>query len=79
MSYCRFGNADVYVFEHVYGGIDCCGCWLDPQQPRLHSMEEVEEHFAAHVAAGHNVPDTLVADIRADANDIHWSDTTGER
>ena len=28
MSYCRFSDGDVYMFEHVGGGIECCGCRL---------------------------------------------------
>lgn len=29
MSFERFLSSDVYVFEHVGGGIECCGCRLE--------------------------------------------------
>ena len=28
MSYCRFGEADVYIYDDVYHGIICCACSL---------------------------------------------------
>ncbi len=28
MSYCRFGESDIYLFSHVDGGIECCSCAL---------------------------------------------------
>lgn len=40
MSYCRFSDADVYVFLAVDLGLECCGCilqereWVDdPDRP----------------------------------------------
>ena len=32
MSYCRFGEADVYVFASVGGGVECCGCPLQQRE-----------------------------------------------
>ena len=32
MSYCRFGEADIYLFLHVGGGIECCMCSLANRQ-----------------------------------------------
>ena len=28
MSYCRFGEGDVYIFLSVIGKLECCGCFL---------------------------------------------------
>ena len=28
MSYCRFSEGDVYLYPHVGGGFECCGCSL---------------------------------------------------
>jgi hypothetical protein len=28
MSYCRFGESDIYLFRSVTGGIECCCCSL---------------------------------------------------
>lgn len=30
MSYCRFSEADVYIYDDVHYGIICCACWLMP-------------------------------------------------
>ena len=35
MSYCRFSDGDVYMFDHVYGGIECCACRLAPFVPTI--------------------------------------------
>jgi hypothetical protein len=60
MAFSRFLESDVYVFEHVGGFIQCCGCWLstgeregwayDAKTPR-----EMIEHLDKHEAAGHDV------------------------
>lgn len=31
MSYCRFGEADAYIFLST-SGLECCGCFLAPQE-----------------------------------------------
>ena len=28
MSYCRFGEADAYIYDDIYHGIVCCACHL---------------------------------------------------
>jgi hypothetical protein len=40
MSFARFSNADVYIFEHAGGYIQCCGCSLDYQKSLLRPTEE---------------------------------------
>lgn len=30
MSYCRFSEADIYLFDHCRGGIECCACNMGP-------------------------------------------------
>ena len=30
MSYCRFVEADAYIYEDVYNGLTCCACSLMP-------------------------------------------------
>ncbi len=32
MSYCRFGEADIYLFLNVGGGVECCMCSLATRQ-----------------------------------------------
>jgi hypothetical protein len=54
MSFERFSTSDVYVFEHVGGFIQCCGCLLgddwDYNTPR-----EMLAHLDEHEAAGHDI------------------------
>lgn len=26
LSYCRFSDADIYLFQHAQGGWECCAC-----------------------------------------------------
>jgi hypothetical protein len=65
MSFSRFGwyNSDVYVFEHVGGYIQCCGCAL-PEFNKddeifatvdLKTPKQALEHLSIHKDAGHNV------------------------
>lgn len=45
MSYCRFLEADVYVFFSVGDYLDCCGCSLAPacrDHPDEHDQSTVE-------------------------------------
>lgn len=54
MSYCRFSDGDVYLYAHVGGGFECCGCSIsDPVKsvftkgykghPLLGNIEACEE------------------------------------
>jgi hypothetical protein len=68
MSFERFSSSDVYIFEHVGGFIQCCGCWLDGGNFGL-SVEENENswsvdlktprealaHLDRHEKAGHDI------------------------
>jgi hypothetical protein len=40
MSFARFSDSDVYIFEHAGGYIQCCGCSLDYQKSLLRPTEE---------------------------------------
>jgi hypothetical protein len=67
MSFERFASSDVYIFEHVSGYIQCCGCWLndggfgisveenDGWFVNLKTPREALEHLDKHEAAGHDV------------------------
>lgn len=49
MSYCRFGEADVYIYDDVYHGIICCACSL------LDTGETAyNEFFKAELPVMHN-------------------------
>lgn len=64
MSFSRFGwDSDVYVFEHVGGFIQCCGCNIpvNDHQDELFGMydaktpREMLAHLDEHEAIGDNV------------------------
>ena len=59
MSFERFSSSDVYVFEHVGGFIECCGCWLmadnDEWSVKLATPREALEHLDIHEAVGHDI------------------------
>jgi len=61
MSYARFGwdGSDVYVFLHVGGWIECCGCWLaheDWEPFQAGDTQTMVDHLKKHQMSGHNVP-----------------------
>lgn len=57
MSYCRFGEADVYVYPSVMGGIECCACRLNQgESQNLPLRSQMIEHLHEHQIAGHHVP-----------------------
>ena len=77
MSYARFGwdGSDVYVFTHVGGFIECCGCWLadDDTEEYYHyasfqayTTQEMVDHLKKHEETGHTVP--------SDVYDRLWED-----
>lgn len=63
MSYCRFGEADVYVFEHVGGFIVCCMCSLGEDDFHADTAAAMDDHLRAHVAAGDFVPDDIIGNM----------------
>ncbi len=60
MSFERFGSSDVYIFEHVAGYIECCGCLLirgedeNDWYVKLSTPRAALDHLDAHEAAGHD-------------------------
>lgn len=62
MSFERFGSSDVYIFEHVSGFIECCGCSLtEPEDhevfgfAHLKTPREALTHLDEHEAAGDDI------------------------
>lgn len=71
MSYCRFSDGDVYMFEHVSGGIECCGCLLQKGPEDLFgailnfaTRSQALAHLEEHRRAGHDVPEYAIARLR---------------
>ena len=78
MSYCRFCKedriyhgiklvkSDVYVFEHVWGGIQCCGCKLSETpfgSATFFTYSEMIEHLNEHKRVGHAVPEHVIPSL----------------
>lgn len=59
MSFSRFGwDSDVYVFEHVGGFIQCCGCQYGEENFGFYEAKTPREmlaHLDKHEADGDNV------------------------
>jgi len=61
MSFERFSTSDIYIFEHVGGFIECCGCWLGDdwteggvEFPHFDTPREALSHLNVHENAGHD-------------------------
>jgi hypothetical protein len=64
MSFERFSSSDVYIFEHVGGFIECCGCLFNDLLPydddsegfpQLATPREALEPLDHHEKAGHDI------------------------
>lgn len=67
MSFERFSSSDVYIFEHVGGFIQCCGCCLNNESlglsveedgflsVELKTPREALAHLDLHEAAGDDI------------------------
>ena len=70
MAYARFSAWDVYVFMHVDGHLECCGCRLNGGWEggvvECESTEAMIAHLAEHEAAGHDVPPGIEDQLRED-------------
>jgi hypothetical protein len=69
VSYARFAeDSNVYVFASVGGWIECCWCCLGGPE-RYDTTQEMLDHLAEHVIAGHLVPDYCTERLRHDAEE----------
>jgi hypothetical protein len=76
VSYCRFGEADVYIFPHIAGGIECCACPLHTEglgSYNFATQEEVLDHIAEHRQAGHYVPEFVDEELKKEIADRNSS------
>lgn len=60
MSFERFSTSDIYMFEHVGGFIECCGCWFGEWDqaepfPQFKTPREALAHLDAHEKSGHDI------------------------
>jgi hypothetical protein len=62
MSFERFGSSDIYIYEHVGGFIECCGCSLVDSEgdelfgfTHLKTPREALAHLDSHEEAGDDI------------------------
>lgn len=57
MSYCRFSDGDVYIYHHVNGFLECCGCKLAGYKGcfTTKSRERMLQHIQMHKRVNHKV------------------------
>lgn len=62
MSFERFSSSDIYIYDHVSGFIECCGCSLiDPENgdifgfARLKTPREALAHLDLHEEADDDI------------------------
>jgi hypothetical protein len=65
LSYCRFGEADAYIFDHAYEGLVCMGCTLMPYTDddlmpctfiAGYDRQKMLDHIAEHRYIGDRIP-----------------------
>jgi hypothetical protein len=82
MSYCRFSEADAYIFSNGDGYYECQWCRLKPLPPRdlggghtlglgfdshwVKTAAEMLAHVAEHRAAGHRIPESVDEELRSE-------------
>lgn len=74
MSYCRFGEGDVYVYPSGDGFI-CQGCPLIPGDEEdfvCGTRMELLEHLTAHQQRGHFVPERALDRLRKELAEASW-------
>lgn len=65
MSIVRWSkDSDLYIFEHVNGHIECCGCCLEDKNVQTTSIDEMVGHVEKHLEAGHLVPEWVIPALR---------------
>jgi hypothetical protein len=67
VSYCRFIEADVYVYAGP-DGYECCGCSFGEGFVSLPKAEDMAAHLRRHIEAGNYVPDDVIPAILADGD-----------
>lgn len=69
MSYCRFSDADVYVYTDCNEGLTCCGCSLDENWYYGDDYKALLAHLDLHRKGGDFVPDYVYEEITEDYKD----------
>ena len=72
MSYCRFSEADAYIYDDIRYGLYCCGCLLTEER-RFAAGEDFDAmlaHIANHREAGHDIPTWVDQELIAERDEL---------
>jgi len=79
MSYCRFIEADAYIFDHVNFGLYCMACSLMPVRTEYNSLFKYDITFNESFSAGYDY-DLMLEHVAAHrANGDHIPEDVDER
>lgn len=72
MSYCRFGVADIYLYDDISYGLLCCNCSLEPDRSFAtgKDFDAMLAHIADHRAAGHDIPTWVDEELIAERDEL---------
>lgn len=71
MSYCRFSEGDVYVFQTTAPrALECCACIMSEHSQRFGTRSEMIAHLREHEAAGHSIPGGVIEGLEQEIEDI---------
>ena len=70
MSYCRFSDADIYLYRTVDGEFVCQLCRLVTHDIEMHTIEEAIEHVKKHLASGDYVPDYVLERLNSELEQL---------
>lgn len=79
MAYARFSDGDVYVFDSIGSGFECCACRLPGRRwYTTKSRSEMIKHLMEHRLAGHSVPQGAIDDLQEEIKTIgdSWQAST---
>jgi hypothetical protein len=74
MSFCRWSEGDLYIYEDYRGFFNCMNCHLNEvasdgfrDDHNCKTLQELREHVQAHEEAGHEAPyESIYARIQRD-------------
>lgn len=81
MSYCRFSEADIYLYDDIQYGLYCCSCSLTPDRSFAagDDFDAMLAHIAEHRAAGHDVPSWVDGELIAERDELAAARGGGEQ
>ena len=76
MSYARFSEGDVYVWQSWTGKFICDFCSLAGAAFVCDTRAEMLEHLQKHIDAGHSVPDRAITRLREEMDEVSSQDNS---